>query len=186
MESSAYFVYLKQRSFAGYLYRRFWLYPVLKRCLSGRTLDIGCGIGDMLRSRPGTVGVDINPETVAYCRSLGLDARIMAPDTLPFADGEFDSVVFDNVLEHLEQPTPLLAEIRRVLRHGGVVVVGVPGRKGFVCDADHKVFYDEAALIEIMNSVGLTERCLLHMPLRSAWLERWIPQYCIYGVFQRG
>ena len=184
--NSAYFAYLKQRSMAGYLYRRFWLYPTLKCCLLGRALDIGCGIGDMLRSRPGTVGVDINPETVAYCQSLGLDARLMTQDVLPFADGEFDSVVLDNVLEHLEQPAPLLAEIYRVLKRDGLVVVGVPGQRGYACDPDHKVFYGEAALVEIMAGARLIKQRVLHMPLRSSWLERRISQYCVYGVFRRG
>lgn len=183
--NSAYFAYLKQRSIAGYLYRRFWLYPALKRCLRGRALDIGCGIGDMLRSRADTVGVDINPETVAYCQSLGLDARLMTPDVLPFADGEFDSVVLDNVLEHLEQPAPLLAEIHRVLRPGGVVVVGVPGQRGYASDPDHKVFYGEAALVEVMAAARLIKQRVLHMPLRSTWLEQRISQYCVYGVFHR-
>lgn len=181
-----YFSYLQGRSRLGLWYRHRWLYPRLCRYLKGRALDVGCGIGDMLRYRPNTVGVDINPAAVAWCRQQGLDARVMTPDCLPFADIEFDCVVLDNVLEHLVKPEPLLAEIYRVLRSGGTLVVGVPGKRGYACDGDHKIFYDEAGLVEVMASARLVREYVFHMPLRSTWLDAHMRQYCVYGVFRRG
>ena len=110
-----YYAYLRGRSLKGKLYRNWWLYPRLARHLSGRVLDVGCGIGDMLRFRPNTVGVDINPETITWCRTQGLDAHHMERNRLPFDAGTFDGVILDNVLEHIAAPQPLLAEVRRVL-----------------------------------------------------------------------
>jgi len=181
-----YFAYLQSRSRLGLWYRRHWLYPRMCRYLCGRVLDVGCGIGDLLRFRTGTVGVDINLATVAWCREEGLDARVMAPDHLPFADADFDGVVLDNVLEHLESPRPLLTEIHRVLRPEGVLIVGVPGRRGYARDPDHKIFYDEDVLVTVMASARMQCERVFHMPLRSAWLDRHMPQYCVYGVFKRG
>ncbi len=135
-----YYRYLRQRSRLGLFYRRFWLYPHLNRHLSGHALDVGCGIGDFLSYRKGTVGVDINPSTVEWCRSHGLDAQLMATDVLHFDDNIFDSAVLDNVLEHLSAPMPLLREIHRVLRPDGTLVVGVPGKRGYATDPDHKIF----------------------------------------------
>ena len=182
-EYEQYFAYLKERSRLGLWYRSYWLYPVICRQLRGRVLDVGCGIGDMLRFRPGTVGVDINPATVAFCREQGLDARLMEPDCLPFADAEFDSVSLDNVLEHIQEPMPLLSEIRRVLRREGTLVVGVPGHRGFGADPDHKVFYDEPVLRDTLAKAGFTWTRTLRMPLPINALSKRLRSFCLYGVF---
>ena len=179
-----YFEYLKQRSTVGYLYRRFWLYPQLRMQLRGKALDIGCGIGDMLSSRKNTVGVDINAETVAYCKQQGFEAHQMEIDVLPFEDGSFDSAILDNVLEHVPEPTKLLAEARRILRPDGVLVIGVPGEKGYQADADHKNFYDETHLKERLIQAGFRCTRMLRMPLPIPPLTRKLNSYCIYGVFE--
>lgn len=179
-----YFEYLKGRSRLGQWYRFHWLYPKLCRYLHGRVLDVGCGIGDMLRYRPNTVGVDINPSIVAWCCSQGLDSMLMEPDCLPFADVEFDGAILDNVLEHLKNPQPLLAEIRRVLPEGGTLLVGVPGKRGYDSDPDHKVFYGEVELAAEVARAGFTCQRIFHMPVRMMVLEKHMSQYCIYGVFR--
>lgn len=180
-----YFDYLKGRSVIGLLYRRFWLYPRIARFTLGEVLDVGCGIGDFLAFRPGTIGVDINPHTVEWCRKRGLDARRMEPDSLPFDGGSFDAVVLDNVLEHLADPTALLSEIRRVLKPCGSLIAGVPGKRGYACDPDHKVYYDEAGLSRVMANAHFRTGRIFHMPLHSDWLARNLSQYCLYGVFER-
>jgi len=163
--SEGYSRYLLKRSALGKLYRTYWLYPRLCRYLEGHTLDVGCGIGDMLAFRPNTVGVDINPHNVDCCRQRGVDARVMEVDQLPFAGETFDSVLLDNVLEHISDPSPLLAEVRRVMRAEGRVVVGVPGRYGQSWDPDHKVFYDEASLQRLAEQHGFQVAHFIHMPL---------------------
>lgn len=181
-----YFEYLRGRGRLGLVYRRAWLYPRLSRWLEGKVLDIGCGIGDMLRYRPGTVGVDVNARNVAWCRSLGLDARQMEPDRLPFADADFDGVMLDNVLEHLERPEPLLLEAKRILKSRGVIVAGVPGKLGYASDPDHKTFYDASSLTALMHDAGFNRERLIRMPLPLPLLDRYMRQYCIYGLFRRG
>lgn len=180
-----YFDYLKRRSMLGWLYRKYWLYPRLCRRLSGIVLDVGCGIGDLLAFRSGTVGTDINPRAVAWCRDKGYRAKLMMLDTLPFKTAVFDGVVLDNVLEHIVSPEPLLAEVRRVLRPGARVMIGVPGSKGYASDPDHKVFYDEARLIVVMAATGFTLHELLPTPFKLSLLDANMRQYCLYGVFQR-
>lgn len=179
-----YFGYLRERRLSGLLYRRLWLYPRLCRRLSGRVLDVGCGIGDFLRFRPGTIGVDVDANSVAWCRGLGLDAQLMPPDCLPFADEAFDGVVLDNVLEHLASPLALLGEIRRVLRKKGTLVVGVPGSRGYAADPDHKIPYDEQALVACLRHSGFDCEQIMHMPCRSDFLEARLRQYCLYGLFR--
>lgn len=181
-----YYQYLNTRSRLGLWYRRWWLYQRLTSRLRGLALDVGCGVGDMLAFRPQTIGVDVNPLLVSHCRALGLDAREMARDVLPFADASFDSAILDNVLEHIAAPQPLLAELRRVLKPDAALLVGVPGTKGWASDDDHKVFYDEAGLRQRLGAAGFECREVFFSPLlRSAWLDRRSRLYCLWGVFAR-
>lgn len=180
-----YFEYLHKRSWIGAIYRKVWLYPKLNIYLQGSVLDVGCGIGDFLSYRANTVGVDINPKTVEWCRQRGLDARIMAKDELPFADKMFDGAILDNVIEHIETPGPILYEVHRVLRKQAKLIVGVPGMCGFARDPDHKVFYSQRKLIKEVSKCGFNLLKIFAMPLNLRWLESRLSQYCIYGVFQR-
>jgi SAM-dependent methyltransferase len=177
--------YLRGRTLLGKIYRRFWLYPMLSRHLNGVVLDIGCGVGDFLSYRARSVGVDINPCNVEYCRQLALDARVMEDDQLPIDDLTFDTVLLDNVLEHIDTPEPLLFEIARVLRPSGSLIIGVPGVRGYSCDTDHVQFYDEKDLIYLARRTGFSIVYFFYMPLwRSNWLSRHVRQYCIYSLWQ--
>ncbi len=183
--AEAYGDYLMRRSRLSGIYRRHVLYPRICQRLRGRTLDVGCGIGDFLQFWPDTVGVDINPRTVAYCRAHGLDARLIEPDQLPFDDKSFDSVLMDNVLEHIADPTALLRELRRVLRPEGRLLIGVPGVLGWDCDEDHKVRYDETSLSFTLRACDFAPMELFYTPLwRSTWLSRHLRQYCIFGLYR--
>jgi SAM-dependent methyltransferase len=186
-DDDAYYDYLTHRSRLGAIYRRWWLYPRLSSRLVGHALDVGCGLGDMVAFRPGTVGVDVNPRTVAHCVQRGLPVVQMDSDRLPFTDCQFDSALMDNVLEHIARPEQLLHELHRVLRPGGCLIVGVPGHRGWDSDTDHKVFYDEASLPACVEPVGFRHAEVFHAPLwRSAWLDRHLRQYCLYSLFTRG
>ena len=132
----------------------------------------------------GAVGVDVNPATVAYCQSRGLNAQYMAVDTIPFGKASFDCVVLDNVLEHLSEPKPLLGEIHRVVVRGGILVVGVPGKRGFAADVDHKVFYDKRLLTATLTVAGFQLRHHFYTPMKSEWMNVHATQYCLYGVFE--
>ena len=181
-KNQQYFEYLQGRSCIGGLYRKYFLYPRLNRYLKGRMLDVGCGIGDMLVFRPNSIGVDINQLDVEYCRQRGCIAYEMPIDKLPFEDGCFDSVLLDNVLEHLADPFPLLTEIKRVMRRDAVLLIGVPGVKGQAADPDHKVFYNEDALTRLADKLGFNVNVMLHSPLwKSDYLSRKVRQYCIYS-----
>lgn len=184
-KNNQYFDYLTKRSKLGWLYRNFFLYPRLSRELIGSTLDIGCGIGDFLAYRKGTVGVDVNPRLVEYCLKRGLNASVMEVNKLPFPDATFSSLILDNVLEHIEEPMPLLKEMWRVMKPNGRLIVGVPGTRGYASDPDHKIFYSENLLCELFIPNGWNIKHIFSMPMKSAWLDKNMRQYCLYASFDR-
>lgn len=96
-------------------------------------LDAGCGAGALAaRLRDGGAvvsGFDSSSAMVALARKrLGdaVDLRVaVLGEPLPYDDGSFDDVVSALVLHYLEDWGPALAEIRRVLRPGGRLIVAV-------------------------------------------------------------
>ena len=187
IEHETYAHYLQQRSTLGKLYRNYLLYPRLGRCVKGRVLDFGCGIGDFLLFRPGTVGVDINPHNVEFCRARGADAELSQEGRIPYGDGEFNTVVMDNVLEHIPKNCVdrVLSEVLRLLHPAGKLLIGVPGLKGYDSDDDHKCYYSEQDLITLLGRYGCRKVKSFHMPVHMLWLENHLSQYCIYVLFAK-
>ena len=180
-----YHAYLKTGSIKSKIYRKYWLYPRLAKQLIGSTLDIGSGLGDFIRYRPSTIGVDVNTTNVQWCSSQGLDVRLMEFDKLPFDNDSFESIIMDNVLEHIEDPKNMLSEIDRVLIKGGTLVIGVPGILGFSSAPDHEVFYSKELLVKTFVDRKYSVKKVFSMPIEWSWLDSRISQYCYYGVFNK-
>jgi len=98
-----------------------------------RVLDAGCGSGPLtedLRARGAVVsGFDASRAMLDLARErLGEDVDLRVADIsrpLPYADGEFDDVVVSLVLHYLKDWSAPLAELRRVLRPGGRLLLSV-------------------------------------------------------------
>jgi SAM-dependent methyltransferase len=106
-------------------------------------------------------------------------------DKIPMTNASCDTVVLDNVLEHISNPFPILADIRRVLDADGRLVVGVPGVKGYESDPDHKVFYDEDLLEKVAKESGFAIVEYVYTPLfKGSLFSRKINQYCIYSIWR--
>ncbi|PYQ13271.1 MAG: methyltransferase type 11 [Acidobacteria bacterium] len=101
---------------------------------SVRILDAGCGTGNNLRhlARHGrAVGVDLSDEALRFCRARGVAAAKAELLALPFPDASFDCVTSFDVLYHrwVADDRAAVAEMARVLRPGGVLLVRVPALK---------------------------------------------------------
>ncbi|GAA5016377.1 class I SAM-dependent methyltransferase [Terrabacter aeriphilus] len=98
-----------------------------------RVLDAGCGTGPLfedLRARGATVtGFDGSPAMVELARErLGPGADLQVADLgapLPYADDTFDDAVVSLVLHYLQDWSAPLAELHRVLRPGGRLLLSV-------------------------------------------------------------
>lgn len=102
--------------------------------VAGRNiLDAGCGAGPLsaaLRDRGAQItALDSSRGMVALAqRRLGPDARVLLADLaepLPFSTGEFDDVVVSLVLHYFEDWSGPLAELHRVLKPGGRLLLSV-------------------------------------------------------------
>ena len=91
-------------------------------------LDVGCGTGELLRRVS-----EVRPELARLC---GVDFAIDDADalpgieyvaakveSLPFRDGEFDTVLCTHLIEHVLEPKLAIAELRRVARKRVIIVV---------------------------------------------------------------
>ena len=95
-----------------------------------RVLDLGCRSGAFTRhflEGNEVVGVDVDRAALEKAAALGIDTvQANVEESLPFEDASFDAVVAGELLEHVRFPDGLVAEVRRLLRPGGVFVGSVP------------------------------------------------------------
>ena len=95
-----------------------------------RVLDLGCRSGALTRhflEGNSVVGLDVDANALEKAAVLGIEpVQANVEEPLPFDDGSFDAVVAGELLEHLQFPDALVAEIQRVLRPGGVLAGSVP------------------------------------------------------------
>jgi 2-polyprenyl-3-methyl-5-hydroxy-6-metoxy-1,4-benzoquinol methylase len=99
----------------------------------GRVLDFGCGWGafsKMLEERGNEVlGIDLDDNAVEICRLVWGDSERLRFETAAITDLEpasFDSVVSNEVIEHVHNPGNYLHQINRVLVPGGRLVISLP------------------------------------------------------------
>lgn len=113
-------------------------YATVLHLLAGKAvLDVACGegYGSALMSDIATsvTGVDISPDAVQhasnqYAHKRNLEYLQGSATALKFPDASFDVVVSFETIEHLAEQAEMLAEIRRVLREDGMLIISSPNR----------------------------------------------------------
>jgi SAM-dependent methyltransferase len=123
------------------------------------SLTVGVGImreAEMLAKRTRLVAIDrarIDPRCLEVALSAQADAT-----AIPFGDSVFDAVFLFDVLEHVDEESKALSEIRRVLRPGGKLLVTVPafmflfGLQDEV--SEHKRRYRRGPLVNLLRRSG--------------------------------
>jgi SAM-dependent methyltransferase len=98
-----------------------------------RVLQLGCGQKKMA----GAVGIDFNPGSQA---DIIHDLNCFP---YPFNDNEFDVVICEHILEHLNNLVAVMTEIHRIGQPGAKVIVDVPHFSSihFWSDPTHKTFF---------------------------------------------
>lgn len=128
----------------------------LERHANGKLLDLGCGQVPLYLAYKGLVSETICVDWANTRHANNhLDHECDLTEPLPFADDEFDTIILSDVLEHIPSPEHLWAEMRRILRPGGKLIMNVPF---FYClhEKPHDYYrYTEFALRRYADQAGL-------------------------------
>ncbi len=145
--------------------RRLYVEAALRKHGAGRPepparlLDLGCGDGNNLawlsKFAQTAYGSDYNLVRLVRARARNPAATIFAADILDFPaePGSFDLIFFNHVIEHIPDDVAALAEVRRILKPGGLLILGTPNEGSWwwqwayrrdpqsLRDTDHRHFY---------------------------------------------
>ena len=145
-----------------------------------RVLDVGCGDGafaaELLAAGALVTAADVARGALRRAAEHAPGAELVAlreDAPLPFADAAFDLVWAGETLEHVADVTGLLAELRRVLRAGGTLLVTTPDQPRLVVAleallgrpledrldprADHLRFFTRRTLHGVLTGAGFTQ-----------------------------
>jgi SAM-dependent methyltransferase len=122
----------------------------------GKLLDLGCGKVPLFIVYKDYVTDNICLDWEStFHKNDYLDFECDLTKPLPFKDGEFDTIILSDVLEHIPKPEHLWAEISRLLAKGGKIIMNVPFFY-WLHESPHDYYrYTEFALRRFVNSSGL-------------------------------
>lgn len=133
-----------------------------------RYAEVGCAPGKILswvarEIQAPVCGIDYSPTGVDtakwLCEGLGVRADIRCEDAMnsSFEEGAFDLVFSCGLIEHFEDPAPMVAAHVRLLAPGGTALIAVPNYSGIYlklqswCDAENLAIHN----LGIMNELGM-------------------------------
>ncbi len=150
-----------------------WFVKYLNK--SDVVLDLGCGNGQntlkAARKAKKLVGIDLNDNLLAIAKkSLEqkknnniVFRKANLEEKLNFKNDYFDKIIFLDVLEHLNNRNQIMAEIERILKPNGLLLLGVPNsqtswkklqRSAGICsysDPDHKVEFSKNQIEKLIS-----------------------------------
>lgn len=189
-----YFEYLSKRNQFRKIVRKFYLRDIAGYC-KGKTIDFGCGVGELLSMLPaGSAGYEINPVSVEYCISNGLDVKIYNPGTddyqfLMIEKNKFTSFTMNHVLEHLDDSFKVVEKIFSACHRLGIerIVFTVPGHKGFQLDKTHRTFITKGYFREnnLFNNDFYSLLVAKYFPVNNENFSRYFTHNELRLVFDR-
>jgi 2-polyprenyl-3-methyl-5-hydroxy-6-metoxy-1,4-benzoquinol methylase len=164
-------------------------------------IDVGCGSGansvELAAKGHRLHGVDLSEAAIERYRAHGFEGRACDIETgLDYPDATFDLAFCSEVIEHMTSPELLAAEIYRVVKPGGHLVLSTPnsafwlyrlvGILGYTVSElqhpKHFQFFSRRSLLKVLRSVGFVPRELtgrnmyVILPPLPASLDRLLPK----------
>jgi dolichol-phosphate mannosyltransferase len=136
---------------------------------AGLTLDSGCGSSMIIQSLTNAIALDYNFAKTRFLQRLRIPAVRGSAFALPFKDDSFDCVISSQVIEHIPRDQALFDEMWRVLRPGGMLIVGTPDyatlewriieplygvMMPWAYEDDHITHYTRADLAGLLDGMG--------------------------------
>jgi 2-polyprenyl-3-methyl-5-hydroxy-6-metoxy-1,4-benzoquinol methylase len=172
-----YFEYLRNRNLLRRLVRKFYLNDIRSFCV-GKTIDFGCGIGELLTILPGgSIGFEINQVAVKFCKSKGLNVEEYNPDEDNYRftmidPGEYSTFTMNHVLEHIENSHEVIMKIFTSCNRLGIkrIVFTVPGYRGYKSDKTHRTFIDKKYFANqgLLNDAHYVLKKAKYFPVNNA------------------
>ena len=172
------------------IYRKFALrdhIAFITKAAGNRTgldvLDVGCGSGTLLGllKHRGfhTTGVDFSAEAAKIAAiENSVDVAVGSLEDAHFPDQAFDMVTLFHVMEHVSNPRVVLAEVVRVLKPDGVMILQVPnieswqfkifGARWYGLDIPrHLIDYSRNSMLKLLADSGFVVTRVRHFNLRD-------------------
>lgn len=134
----------------------------------GRGLSIGVGTGRFAAPLGVQVGIDPAHAMLEYAAQRGIDAVQAAAEALPFEDCQFDYALCVTTICFVDDPVAMLTEAHRVLKPGGVLVIGFIDRTSklgqhYLAHQAESIFYRDASFFsasevaQLLTDTGFSE-----------------------------
>jgi len=178
---------------------RFGPYREVWRRGPGRLLDVGCGAGDLATVFAAhgyeVSGVEPSEGAAGHAHERGIDMHHGTLDDAPWAPGSFDAVIFNHVLEHVDDPVDAIERAAALLRPGGLLAIAVPnfgswhrrffGSAWFQLDLPrHVQHFDRDSLSAVVQRAGLRPIAVGAASMRPSLLGS--IQYSTFGRLRFG
>jgi SAM-dependent methyltransferase len=138
----------------------------------GRVLDLGCGS----KKFPGAFGVDLSADTDADL------VRDLDDVPYPLEDNSFDCALLQDLIEHLANPYDIMAEVHRIVRPGGRVLLRTPHFSSALAygDPTHKHALSAAA-IRALADPGFAHYSAARFRVVWVHIDLWLP-FRVLGI----
>ncbi|MEK7482204.1 MAG: methyltransferase domain-containing protein [Patescibacteria group bacterium] len=135
-------------------------------------INLGSGINVV---RPDAINIDFYP-----FRNVNIVAHA---SHLPIKDNSVDAIVCESLLEHVKEPAKVVAEIKRVLKPGGLTYITAPFIAGFHSSPQDYYRWTKQGLREIMAGFEEKESGVMYGPTSalSSVLCEWLSLVLSFG-----
>lgn len=137
----------------------------------GKLLDIGCGVGDFLHTAEThgweCIGVEPSEDAKAIAQKRMKGMIITSEELESFSDGAFDVITMWHVLEHVDDLKWQVAQLQRLVKPSGSVVIAVPNYKSY----DGQFYKEHWAAYDVPRHLNHFNRITLSKIFKTSGLE---------------